>query len=106
MAGRGALASALVPALLGLAGCAPQLVPVERAERACMAEARGGQPPRTQVGFGVGSHGVRGGFVQVDLSSDQIAGRDPAEAFSQCVQRRSGEMPRRPLYEQPGWRAS
>lgn len=100
---RGALALALVPALLGLAACAP--VPVAQAERGCLDEARGARAPQTEVGFGVGSHGVRGGFVQVGLSSDYIMGRDPAEVFNQCVQRRSGQMPSRPLYEQPGWRA-
>ncbi|UFM66340.1 hypothetical protein LOS78_10375 [Paracoccus sp. MA] len=96
----------LAPALLGLAACAPAQIPVEQAERVCMVKALDARGPRTEVGFGVGSHGYRGGFVSVDLSSDYIMGRDPAEIFNQCVLRRSGQMPVRPLYEQPGWRAS
>ncbi len=93
----------LVPALLlGLAACAP--IPVEQAERACLAAARDATGPRTEMGIGVGSHGARGGFVSVGVSSDYIMGRDPAQVFENCVQRRSGQMPQRPLYEQPGWR--
>ncbi|MDQ7776521.1 hypothetical protein [Paracoccus aminovorans] len=94
----------LVPALLlGLAACAP--IPVEQAERACLADARDATGPRTEMGIGVGSHGVRGGFVQIGVSSDYIMGRDPSQVFQECVQRRSGQVPTRPLYEQPGWRA-
>lgn len=101
---RAAALAVLVPALLGPAACAP--IPVEQAERACMASAQDARGPRTQVGLGVGSHGYRGGFVSVDLSSDYVMGRDPSQVFQNCVQRRSGRMPTRPLYEQPGWRAS
>lgn len=100
---RGGAQMLLVPALLGLAACAP--IPVEQAERACMTDARDARGPRTEMGVGVGSHGARGGFVQVGLSSDYIMGRDPSQVFQECVQRRSGQMPRRPLYDQPGWRA-
>lgn len=106
MAGRGALGLSLALALLGLAACAPAPVqiPVEQAERVCMVEALDARAPRTQVGLGVGSGGYRGGFVSVDLSSDQILGRDPSQVFDRCVLNRSGRMPTRPLYEQPGWR--
>lgn len=106
MAGRGALGLSLAPALLGLAACAPAPVqiPVAEAERVCMVQALDARAPRTQVGIGVGSHGYRGSFVSVDLSSDQILGRDPSQVFDQCVQRRSGQKPTRPLYEQPDWR--
>ena len=92
----------LVPVLLGLAACAP--IPVDQAERACLASARDATGPRTQMGVGVGSHGYRGGFVQIGVSSDYIMGRDPAQVFQDCVIRRSGRMPERPLYDQPGWR--
>ncbi|QRZ13465.1 hypothetical protein JWJ88_02035 [Paracoccus methylovorus] len=104
----GALGLSFAPALLGLAACAPAPVqiPVEQAEQVCMVQALDARAPRTQVGLGVGSHGRSGGFVRVDLSSDQILGRDPAQIFNQCVQRRSGQMPTRSLYEQPGWRVN
>ena len=99
---RGALAM-LVPALLGLAACAP--LPVDRAERICLDSARDATGPRTEMGIGVGSHGYRGGYVQVGVSSDYITGRDPSQVFQECVRRRSGQMPTVPLYDQPGWRA-
>lgn len=93
----------LVLALPGLAACAP--IPVDQAERACLASARDAMGPRTEMGVGIGSHGVRRGYVQVGISSDQIMGRDPSAVFQDCVLRRSGQMPARPLYDQPGWRA-
>lgn len=94
---------ALAPAMLGLAACAP--LPVDQAERICRDSARDALGPRTRAGFGVGSEGVRGGFIEVGISSDYVMGRDPSQIFQECVQRRSGQMPTRPLYEQPGWRA-
>ncbi|QFG36978.1 hypothetical protein BDE18_1939 [Paracoccus pantotrophus] len=105
MAWRGAIGPGLAPVLLGLAACAPAPVriPVAEAERVCMVQALDARSPRTQVGLGVGSGGYRGGFVSVDLSSDQILGRDPSQVFDRCVLNRSGQMPTRPLYQQPGW---
>lgn len=102
MHGRGALL-VLIPALLGSAACAP--IPVDRAERACLSSARSARGPDTEMGVGVGSHGVRGGYLQVGVSSDYIMGRDPSQVFQECVLRRSGQMPTRALYEQPGWKA-
>lgn len=103
MFGRGAQL-ALIPALLGLAACAP--IPVDQAERVCLNSVSNASGPRTEVGFGLGSGGFRGGYVQVGMStSDNIMGRDPSRVFQDCVQRRSGQQPRVPLYEQPGWRA-
>lgn len=69
----------------------------------CMGTARDAMRPRGEVGFGVGSHGVRGGFVSVGMSSDYIMGRDPNDVFARCVMKRSGQMPTRPIYQQPGW---
>ncbi|MFH5775697.1 hypothetical protein [Paracoccus broussonetiae] len=100
---RGALCL-LTPAMLGLTACAP--VPVDQAERSCLTAARDASGPRTEAGFGVGSDGFRGGYFSVGVSSDYMAGRDPSEVFEDCVLRRSGQPPSRPLYEQPGWRAS
>lgn len=102
MRGCGALL-VMTPALLGLMACAP--IPVDRAERACLASARDATGPRTEMGVGVGSQGVRGGYVQVGVSSDYIMGRDPSSVFQECVLRRSGQLPLVPLYDQPGWRA-
>lgn len=91
----------MLPALLGLAGCAP--IPVEQAERLCLSRARDAIAPRGEIGLGVGSEGYRGGYVQLDISSDYIRGRDPAQVFYECVRSRSGQPPTRPLSEQPGW---
>lgn len=99
---RGGMHLALLPALLALAACTP--LTVDQAERVCLDNARDATGPRTQMGVGVGSGGVRGGFVQIGVSSDYIMGRDPSQVFAECVQRRSGQMPNRPLYDQPGWK--
>lgn len=93
----------LVPALLGLAACAP--IPVEQAERACLREARDASAPRAEIGLGLGSGGYRSGYVGFEVSSDYVMGRDPADVFDNCVRRRSGQPPGRPLQEQPGWHA-
>ena len=87
----------LAPLLL-LAACAP--IPVERAERMCMSDARLATGPRGTLGVGVTSDGPRA-TLDVTVSSDYLAGRDPAQVFAACVQRRSGQSPTRPLYDQP-----
>jgi hypothetical protein len=94
---------ALLP--LGLVACGP--VPVAQAEQSCLRDARLAERPRGEVALGVGS-GPRGtssfGRVTLDVSSDYLMGRDPALVFDRCVMNRSGQMPERPLSEQPGWR--
>lgn len=99
---RVAFLAVLTPVLLGLAACSP--VPVAQAERICLDDARAARSPQGEVGFGVGSGGFRGGYLSIGVSSDYIAGRDPSDVYNNCVMRRSGQMPTRPLYEQPGWR--
>ncbi|WEF23355.1 hypothetical protein [Paracoccus sp. S3-43] len=88
-----------------MAACGP--VPVEQAELTCLRDAELAVRPRTNVALGVGTGfggGTRGfGSVSVDLSGDYLAGRNPSQVYDRCVQRRSGQMPRRPLAEQPGW---
>lgn len=89
----------------GIAACAP--VSVAQAERICLEDARAATGPRTEIAMGVGSDGrsVRPmGRVSVSVSADYITGRDPSVVYSECVMRRSGQMPSRPLYEQPGYR--
>lgn len=88
-----------------LAACGP--VPVEQAEVTCLRDAELAVRPRTNVAVGVGTNfdgDTRGfGSVSVDLSGDYLMGRDPSQVYDRCVQRRSGQPPRRPLTEQPGW---
>lgn len=96
----------LLPLLAILAGCGP--VPVAQAEAACLHDAELAQRPRGEVAVGIGTDSdgnLRSiGRLEVNISSDYIAGRDPSDVFNRCVLRRSGEMPTRALYDQPGWR--
>ena len=99
--------AAILSLLIGpvaLAACGP--IPLAQAERACMEDAYLATAPRGSVGVGVGSGGgddfVFGGF-EMRVSSDYIMGRDPAEVYASCVQRRSGYPPSRPLYDHPAW---
>ncbi len=87
--------------LLLLAACGP--VPVQQAERMCIDEARAARGPTGEIGMGVTTDGPRA-RVKVAVSSDWLLGRDPAAIFDRCVVQRSGQMPSRPLHEQPGWR--
>ncbi|UXU75274.1 MULTISPECIES: hypothetical protein [unclassified Paracoccus (in: a-proteobacteria)] len=105
---RSGVALTLAGLALMLAACVQAPIPLAQAETICAAEARSAavpESPRTRVGLGVGSGGYRGGFVSVEVPADRIVPRDPAQVFSNCVQRRSGQMPSRPLTEQPGWKA-
>ena len=93
-------------ALVGtLAACGP--VPVEQAELTCLRDAELAVRPQTNVALGVGTDfdgDTRGfGAVSVDLSGDYLMGRDPSDVYDRCVRRRSGQPPRQPLAEQPGW---
>ena len=102
----GARAGHLALAFVGtMAACGP--VPVEQAELTCLRDAELAVRPRTNVAVGVGTGfdgDTRGfGSVSVDLSGDYLMGRDPAQVYDRCVQRRSGQPPRRPLSDQPGW---
>lgn len=105
MRARLALATAL-PLLAILAGCGT--VPVADAEQTCLRDAELALRPRgeARIGLGTDSSGnLRSvGRLEVDISSDYIAGRDPSDVYNRCVLRRSGQMPTRALYDQPGWR--
>ena len=98
--------AALLSLGTGVAACGP--VPVDQAERSCLRDARDATAPRSEVALGVGTDGndvgVLAGF-SVSVSSDYIRGRDPAVVFHDCVVRRSGQVPTRPLHEQPGYRS-
>jgi len=92
---------ALLAIAVLLAGCGP--VPVAQAERDCLERARLAQQPRGTIGVGASNSGPAA-RLDVTISSDFILGRDPSAVFDACVMQRSGDMPSRPLYLQPGWR--
>ncbi|WBU58263.1 hypothetical protein [Paracoccus sediminicola] len=102
---KGAALLALAAGSLALAACGP--LPLADAERACLDDARAATGPRGEARVGVGTDGDgldTFGRFEVSVSSDYIMGRDPAEVYNRCVQRRSGGVPpSRPLYDQPGW---
>jgi hypothetical protein len=91
----------LIPILL-LAACGP--IPVDDAERLCFDRARLAQQPRGEVAVGVTSDGGAASRIELNLSSDYIMGRDPAQVFAACVRSRSGQQPTRAFYEMPGYR--
>jgi hypothetical protein len=85
-----------------LQACGP--IPVAEAERQCLERARLAQQPRGEVSVGLNSAGKTSAGFEVNVSSDYIMGRDPSAVFDSCVMGRSGEMPSRPLSQQPGWK--
>ena len=91
----------VVAAGLALAGCGP--VPVEVAERQCLAQTRAAAPVSGEAVMGITSEGLRSG---VDLTFNLGSGaiRDPAAAYDACVYRKSGRMPTRPLYARTDWK--
>lgn len=102
MAGRG-VALLLVPALLGLAACAPATppIPVEDAQNLClhMALNQPDSDPRVRVGVGVGTGGWRGGYGSIGIATDTFARRDPARVYRDCVVQRAGREPVSSFYE-------
>lgn len=91
----------VVPLLLLLAACGP--VPLAQAERYCVDRARLAQQPRGEFAVGVGSDGRPSTGFSVEVTSDYLAGNDPAAVYDSCVRQRAGQAPSRPLSAQPGW---
>ena len=53
--------------------------------------------------MGVGSGGRRAAEFSVEVTSDYLAGNDPAAVYESCVRQRAGQPAARPLSAQPGW---
>lgn len=87
--------------LAPLAACGP--LPVDQAESICIDEARSAAGPRGEIGVGTTSRGPAA-RLEVEISSDYLFGADPSAIYDRCVVQRSGQLPTRPLYQQPGWR--
>lgn len=88
--------------LLAFAPAACTKLTVEQAERRCLLEARQVRNPfaGSEVAVGTGYKAT----LDLTISTDYLRGRDPNDVFRSCVRRRSGQLPSRPVYDQPGWR--
>ncbi|WP_235822660.1 hypothetical protein [Pseudogemmobacter blasticus] len=95
-------AFALAPVLALLAACGPMTV--QQAERACYDRARLAQKPRGELAIGTNSRGRTSGELEISVSSDWLTGKDPSAVYETCVMSKSGEPPRRPLYDRPDWK--
>lgn len=89
-------------ALAFMAGCGPMTL--AEAERQCFDRARLAQQPRGQVAVGMNSAGEAIGGLKLEVSSDYLMGRDPAQVFESCVMSKAGQPPSRPVYDMPGWK--
>lgn len=82
--------------LFALAACAPAPINPERAAEICEEKARAAQGPTGRVTVGTNSRNGGFGGIELGLSSDFIAGRDPVEVYESCVFDRTGLAPIRP----------
>jgi hypothetical protein len=83
---------AILPAM---AACSQTMSP-ERAYEECTERARLAEQPRGRIGIGAGSEGVAGN-LDVTITSDFIAGRDPYIVYDTCFRNLTGAGPTRPL---------
>jgi hypothetical protein len=77
-----------------LAACGPETL--AQAERTCLHQARLAEQPRGVLELGVGTGGSRHAALDVEITSDFLFGRDPADVWQSCVVHRSGQLPTRP----------
>jgi len=89
--------AAALSAICVVAGCdLPPLSP-DRAAEICEERARAAQGPTGRVTVGSNSNSGPFGGVEIGVSSDFVAGRDPLEVYEQCIFDRTGAAPIRPL---------
>ncbi|MEL6959239.1 MAG: hypothetical protein AAGL89_09850 [Pseudomonadota bacterium] len=80
---------------VGLSACTPTPTTPEQAALECEERARAAQSPTGSVTVGTGSDGGFG-RVEIGVSADLLAGRDPVEVYEECVFDRTGAAPIRP----------
>lgn len=90
---RATLALALL-ALGTLAACGP--VSPERAYEICTERARAAAGPTGEIGIGIGSGGPST-RIEIGITTDYLAGRDPQEVYATCYRQQTGTAPTRPL---------
>lgn len=79
-----------------LSACATGPVSVEQAMTECADRARAAARPTGNLAVGVGTGGPSVG-LRVGVTSDFLAGRSPEFVYDDCVRRKSGVAPTRPL---------
>lgn len=80
---------------VGLSACGP--VSPELAARQCEDRARAADGPFGEIGIGINSDGDTAAAVEIGVTSDYLAGRDPYEVYETCVRQKTGQGPIRPL---------
>ncbi len=78
-----------------LVACGP--ISPERAAELCEDEARKAAGPTGEIGIGVNSGGNVSSRVEIGISSDFLLGKDPQQVYEDCVLRKTGQGPIRPL---------
>ncbi len=81
--------------LATLAACGP--ISPELAADQCEAEARKAAGPTGEIGIGINSDGRVTNSISIGISSDALFGKDPQAVYENCVRRKTGEGPIRPL---------
>ena len=77
-----------------LAACGPPNP--ETVMRQCEDRARAAQGPTGRVAVGANSNSGPFASLEVGITADAIAGRDPIDVYEQCVFDRTGALPTRP----------
>ena len=94
----------LLVCVLGLAACGP--MSPERANEICSERARKAAGPTGEVGIGVNSERGLISKVDIEISSDFIAGRDPDAVYAGCMRSLTGQpVPARAVASLPGVRS-
>ena len=86
----------LAPAALLLSACEPVPVDPEEAALQCEARARAAQGPTGRVTVGASSDDGPFFGTEIGITGDYLAGRDPVDVYTDCVQDRTGAAPIRP----------
>lgn len=84
-----------IACLLILTACGP--MSPERAADVCEERARAATGPTGHVGVAVNNKGKTTAGLSVGVTSDYLLGKDPYRVYDDCVRRKSGQGPIRPL---------
>ena len=80
---------------LVLSACGP--MSPEAAARHCEERARAATGPTGSVGIGITNTGKTRAKASIGVTSDFLLGKDPYQVYEDCVRRKSGQGPIRPL---------